>query len=342
MGISFNCPSCSHVVRVVAERAGKTAHCEHCGEICRVPAAKRTEQSTAPQPVQPAPSASGVEPRRRSLSRVQVVALAGVGVLVLCFVIYGAVSTVSTVPRPDRDTYTNRLEQMLPEGSDAVILSEYDGDHISYQVSWSRPGFPANRASFRVTKEKAVVRVSVEGGSWVFEGGALLSERATEGAPPGQWDWSRARAIEVAAVTVRALDSGPTGPPRRTIRQVRESARAALKERLSPLLSAGHQNLEVIYCPPLNDELMFRVAWPRAGLPDGLAEFIVYKKGNVVKVGGPGYHWVWVDGKLDEEVLSDEGVRVEGDVSKGPMAKHLGWFRQRAAGVAEVARQMPD
>lgn len=92
MTIAFNCSSCSQHYRVAIENAGKTARCKKCGEVCRVPDAPRGERPSASSHAPTLPPAHNQPPEHRELSRARLAAFAGVGVLVLCGIIYGAIS----------------------------------------------------------------------------------------------------------------------------------------------------------------------------------------------------------------------------------------------------------
>lgn len=125
MTIAFNCSNCSQQYRVAVENAGKTARCKKCGEKCRVPTVKRDEQPVVPEPVQTAPSASGTKPPQRGLSRVQVIAPVVVGVLVLCFAIYGAVSAVGErEPRGGAHAPATISVPVIPVVSDEARVRE--------------------------------------------------------------------------------------------------------------------------------------------------------------------------------------------------------------------------
>lgn len=106
---------------------------------------------------------------------------------------------------PDLRVLSAQVRQNLPDAPRDVVVENdgRNGEPLRVFVSWSRPGYPLNRASFTAVRTGDEVRVSVRDvGEWKFRGEKMTDEKAL-GTNPNDWEWVRGRAKEVALVTAK-------------------------------------------------------------------------------------------------------------------------------------------
>lgn len=103
-------------------------------------------------------------------------------------------------------TLESKIERRLPPGHtqfslDPERFSKEMGFDVSFNVTYSRPGFTNNAVYFRVGKkgDAVDVRCSVDVAQFEYVGGRLKSEKAI-GVTEANWPWVQERAARLAEI----------------------------------------------------------------------------------------------------------------------------------------------